>query len=47
MAEYCLKSYNELNEANLTEDDVVLSNEATWCEGCSKMCKVIIEIKDK
>jgi len=45
MAEFCLKSWNLLNDTTLTEKDVVLSKDEQYCEGCGKMCKIIIYIK--
>ena len=47
MAEFCLKSWNELNGTNLTEDDVFLSNTDEFCEGCGEFHPVIEKIKKK
>lgn len=41
MAESCLKRWNELNNRNDTERDVILSDELDLCEGCGKYCRVV------
>jgi hypothetical protein len=46
MAEFCLKSWNELNNTNLTEKDVTLSKEDEFCEGCGELHKVIEKISE-
>ena len=45
MAEFCLQCWNRLNDRRDTEKDVTLSKEVDLCEGCGKLCRVVVSIK--
>ena len=45
MAEFCLKHYNEMFDANMTEKDVVM--EMDFCEGCAEEKPCVISIRRK
>lgn len=42
MAEYCLECWNKLNGFQKTERDSILSDEYDLCEGCGRLCCVIV-----
>jgi len=41
MAEFCLTCWNELNQTNLTEQDVRISKDPDLCEGCASWQPVV------
>ena len=46
MALYCLDCWNELNDAEYTEDDFYISKHLELCEGCAQYKKVIVGERD-
>ena len=42
MAEFCLDCWNKLNHIRLTEEDVTLSEELDFCEGCAEWKQTIV-----
>ena len=42
MAEICLDCWNEINDANYTKRDYILSKELCLCEECGEYKQVII-----
>ncbi len=44
MAEFCLECLNKMNQMNLSEKDVVLSDDLDLCESCGEMKYVVINI---
>lgn len=41
MAEFCLDCWNRLNGFQKTEREYILSKEASLCEGCGRLCRVV------
>ena len=44
MAEFCLECHNKMNQMNLSEEDVILSDDLELCEGCGEIKNVVISI---
>jgi len=44
MAEFCLDCLNKLDGTDLTEADVILSDE--FCEGCGKIVPCVVRFRD-
>ena len=40
-----MQCWNRLNDRKDTEKDVTLSKEVDLCEGCGKLCRVVVSIK--
>lgn len=47
MAEFCLKCYNEMENTQLTEKDVTLSEDVDLCEGCGERKQVVSALQSK
>ncbi len=47
MAEFCLECWNDLNESQLTEDDVILTEYPDLCEGCAEMKPVVLAYRKR
>ncbi|MDL2281199.1 hypothetical protein LJC10_05005 [Selenomonadales bacterium OttesenSCG-928-I06] len=45
MSEFCLKCFNDINGTEVCEDEVLLSEDAEFCEGCGEMERVVISSK--
>lgn len=44
MAEFCLACWNKLHGENLTEDDISLSFDLDFCEGCAEWKPVVVSL---
>lgn len=42
MAEFCLECLNKLNNTQLNESDIILSDYEEFCEGCAGYKKIVI-----
>ncbi|MCX7921206.1 MAG: hypothetical protein N3B21_04160 [Clostridia bacterium] len=47
MAHLCLSHFNELNEVDLSEEDVQLSENEEYCEKCGGMQKVVTKLNSR
>lgn len=44
MAEFCLQCWNRLHGREDTKWDVRLSKEPELCEGCGRLCQMVVDI---
>ena len=45
MSEFCLKCFNRLNNEQLTDQDIELSDDLELCEGCSEYKVIVLMVK--
>jgi len=45
MAEFCLPCFNRLNNEQLTDQDIELSDDLELCEGCSEYKVIVLMVK--
>ena len=42
MAGFCLECWNKINDANLSQKDVIISKDLHLCKECEQMKKIIV-----
>jgi len=45
MAEFCLPCFNRLNNEQLTDQDIELSDDLELCEGCGEYKVIVLMVK--
>ena len=45
MSEFCLKCFNRLNNEQLTDQDIELSDDLELCEGCGEYKVIVLMVK--